>query len=195
MKRWLYPLFWILLGIGLSAIFFLISSPPRGTAVKLLPPPTPAPIIVDIHGAVNHPGVYALPQNSRVKDVIDAAGGMTADSNGDAVNLAARLKDGDKITIPVEGTTLEVDPTAEPVQEYAERSPEVEISPSGGMININNATADELATLPGIGPSLAEKIILQRESRGYFKTIEEIMDVSGIGPSKFEQMKDRITVE
>lgn len=163
--------------------------------MKLLPPPTPAPIIVDIHGAVNHPGVYALPQNSRVKDVIDAAGGMTADSNGDAVNLAARLKDGDKITIPVEGTTLEVAPTAVPAQENAERSPGLEILPSSGMININIATADELATLPGIGPSLAEKIILQRESRGYFKTIEEIMDVSGIGPSKFEQMKDRITVE
>jgi competence protein ComEA len=201
MKRWLYPLLWILLGTGLSAAFFLISSPPRGTAVQLLPPPTPAPVIVDVHGAVHNPGVYALPQNCRVKDAIDAAGGMTAETDRDAVNLAAKLKDGDKLTVPAIGSPeveaeQKLPSPIQPESEAVERTTGLDAaSPTGGFVNINTATAEALTQLPGIGPATADKIVAYRESHGLFQNIEEIMDVPGIGSGKFEAMKDQITVE
>lgn len=191
MKRWFSPVLWILLGIALSAAFFLISSPPRGQAVELLPLPSPAPIYVDIHGAVVSPGVYTLPPESRVKDAIDAAGGMGANADVDAINQAARLTDGEKISVPIIG-----EPRIEnPIIPAPERSSPLAETMTNQIININSATAEDLDSLPGIGPALAERIISYRESRGPFKKIEEIMDVSGIGEEKFEQMKTLITVE
>lgn len=195
MKRWLYPLFWMLLGIGLSAVFFLIAAPPRGSAVNLLPPPTPMPIIVDIHGAVNQPGVYFLPEGSRIKDAVEAAGGMIMDTDRDAVNLAARIKDGEKITIPYLGDTKAASILVDSGEEPSGRSTPLENQVVDDIVNINTATLEQLTELPGIGPALAEKIILYREAHGHFGTIDDIMNVSGIGPSKFEQLKNQISVE
>jgi len=144
---------------------------------------------------VQLPGVYALPQDSRVKDAIEAAGGMTAETDRDAVNLAARLKDGDKLIVPILGAEQTVLSSPPPDTQPAQRTNSLDAEIPGEIININTSTADELTVLPGIGPSLAEKIVTYREGHGQFKAIEDIMDVPGIGPAKFDQMKDLIAVE
>jgi competence protein ComEA len=192
MKQWLSPLLYVLLGIALSAVFFLISSPPRGTGVTLLPVPTPAPILVHVDGAVNHPGVYPLPRDSRVQDAITAAGGMKPDAQASAVNLAGRLRDGEKLIVPIVGS-VEAPPAQanQPLNEAEAPQP----APTPGIVNVNTATEEELDTLPGIGPALAAEIIRYREAQGGFTAPEQLLNVPGIGPAKFEKIQDMITLD
>lgn len=174
-----YPTFiGVLIGLTLGGLVWLTARSPRGHAVELLPPPTPAPLVVDVAGAVPRPGVYELPPGSRVKDAVQAAGGFLAEADRSAVNLAAPLEDGQKLQIPFlpGAQAAGVPPTPEPAQ----------------LININTATLEELMTLPGIGPTLAQRIIDYRETYGDFYFIEDIMNVSGIGPATFENIKDLI---
>jgi len=135
---------------------------------------------VDIEGAVRHPGVYNLKPNDRVEDALRAAGGPLpeADLSKVSKSLAAKITDGERIIIPFRSSNL---------------------SSSAGtgnsnLININTASLSELDSLPGIGPSTAQKIIDYREAHGGFSSIEEIMNVSGIGEAKFEKIKDLITI-
>jgi len=127
-----------------------------------------------------------LPKGARVQDAISAAGGFLADADKTGINLAQLLEDGEQLDIPFgEGASLVI-PT-----------PEVENVDPGEteLININTASQFQLESLPGIGPTTAQKIIDYREENGPFSTIEEIMDVSGIGPGTFERIKDLITVD
>lgn len=171
-----------------TAILFLVTAPPRGDSVELLPAPSPAPIMVYVDGAVQHPGVYALPQDSRALDAIQAAGGFSQKANQGAINLAARLKDGDRLTIPETGT-----PAAPTSSGVPGSSRSKDISP-GSVVNINTATLEELQTLPGIGSTRAQDIIDYRQAHGDFKTIEDLMNVTGIGEATFERLKDLVTV-
>jgi competence protein ComEA len=189
MKNWHLPLLGLFAGVFLLSAIHLVSSPPRGASVILLPVPTPAPLTVHLSGAVNQPGVYTLPRESRLADVVAIAGGLRSDANTDVVNLAAPLKDGQKIHIPAVGEPV---PPSAPAGEPSSSSPP---SDSGAPVNINNASAEDLQTLPGIGPTRAEQIIAYREAHGGFKTIEEIQEVPGIGPATFEQMKAQITLD
>jgi competence protein ComEA len=136
---------------------------------------------VHIAGAVNRPGLYRLPPGARVDDAIRAAGGPTADADLNALNLATKVKDGDKVLVPKRGES------------------------SGGReggggaaqsqtVNLNTATADQLDALPGIGPALAQRIVTYREQHGGFRTVDELQKVPGIGPSKFAQLKDLVSV-
>jgi competence protein ComEA len=169
----------VLFGLLLSAVILLISSPPRTTAIRILPTATQSPLTVDVGGAVVQPGIYQLPVDSRINDGILAAGGPLPEADLDSVNRATLLKDGMKIYIPVQGEQITLDS-----------------SPSASsfiVININTATQKELETLPGIGPGKAGDIIEYRQNHGDFDTIEDIQNVSGIGESLFQQIKDQIT--
>jgi competence protein ComEA len=187
-----FAVIFTLLVIG---VLFLVSRPPRGEIVALIAPPTPAPIIVHVAGAVVYPGVYELPIGSRVNDAIDAAGGFHVDGTDQGINLAAFLNDGEYIRIPTKAPTL--DPEVYDINNYSagESGNELRDPVELVRININTATQGELETLTGIGPELAKRIIAYREEIGLFLSVEDIQKVNGIGPAKFEMLKDIIIVE
>lgn len=175
-----YPTFFgVLIGLVLGGLLWIVARSPRGNSVQLLPPPTPAPLVVDVAGAVPRPGVYELPDGSRVNDAVDAAGGFLAEADKSTINLATPLEDGQRLEIPfLEG----VEPVgAAPVNE-----------PAAKLIDINTANVDTLSTLPGIGPTLAQRIVDYRETYGDFYYIEDIMNVPGIGFDTFENFMDLI---
>ncbi len=182
----------VLLGTG---ILFLVSRPPRGVPIALLPAPTEAPLMVSIHGAVNASGLYSLPPGSRVNDAIQAAGGFSASADRDALNLARLVQDGEKIVViekPQPGT---IPSSGEPTPVPPEMTPDPGRSVTlPALVDINTATLAQLDTLPGIGPSIGQLIIEYRLAHGPFKTIEEIMNVSKIGPVTFDKIKALITV-
>jgi competence protein ComEA len=184
LKSILYMASGILLGLFLAVLVWVVARTPSGEAVTLRPVPTDKPIVVHITGAVPRPGVYALPKGARVQDGISAAGGFLAEAEKTDINLAQSLQDGEKLDIPyLEG--------ASPV--LATPLPEV-VSSTTELVNINTASIAELDTLPGIGPTTAQKIIDYRTQNGPFLNIEDIINVSGIGPASYERLKDLITV-
>jgi competence protein ComEA len=186
LTSWWFLIIGIVGGLIGAAILMLFTSQPRGEAVALLPPPTPVPILVHVTGAVTNPDVYSLPPDSHVQEAIDAAGGLLPEAYTDSLNFATKLEDGDKILVPY--------------QPHEEAAVPKEIDGSttdtqiGFLININTATLDELNRLPGIGEVKGQAIIAYRESNGPFAVIEQIQNVSGIGPATFEKIKDKITV-
>ncbi len=194
--------FGLLAGLLSAGILYLTAAPPRGQPVTLLPAPTPAPITVHVLGGVISPGVYHLPVGSRVQDALEQAGGLSLDGDAAQLNLAAPLLDGDQVFIPTRLPTVPPNlsqPTA--LSPSAERSASLPIIPEAaqasnpsGLININTATQDELESLPGIGPVIAQRIIDHRQQYSPFQSKEAIMDVKGIGPATFERVKDLITV-
>ncbi|MGG0716417.1 helix-hairpin-helix domain-containing protein [Robertmurraya massiliosenegalensis] len=142
-------------------------------------------ILVDVKGAVHRPGVYKATVGDRVKDVIDSAGGMTDDANTSATNFAMRVTDEMVVYVPMigeEGLEAEADFSMGGTDSAKQK------------ININKASSVELETLPGIGPAKAQAIIEYRESNGGFKTIEDIMSISGFGQKTFEKLQESITV-
>lgn len=184
LKSILYLASGILFGLFVAVLVWVVARSPSGTAVVLRPAPTEKPIIVYITGAVPRPGVYALPKDARIQDAISAAGGFLAEADKSQINLAALLEDGQQLDIPyIEG--------ASPV--LGTPVPEVETSTTE-VIDINIASSSELETLPGIGPTTAQKIIDYREANGPFISTEDIINVPGIGPGTYERIKDLITV-
>lgn len=145
-------------------------------------------LFVHIAGSVKNPGLYELPQGSRVSDAVSAAGGMSEDANTSSVNLARQLTDGEQIIVASNEDILAATETG-----TSNGSPSGQVS-SQGKVNINTASAEELMTLDGVGEATADKIIAYRQENGSFSRIEEIKEVSGIGEKKFEAMKDAITV-
>lgn len=177
----------VLFGLLSAGLLLLAARPRPGQAVLLRPPPTLPPLVVNIDGAVVHPGVYSLPIHSRVNDAVDAAGGFTENASPGSVNQAAVLEDGSHIYIP--SRVVEEDQTQE-------AGDVLMLTADGEMIrlvNINQASSEELINLPGIGPVTAEKIISYRQEH-LFTRIEEIMKVPGIGPATFENIKDYLSV-
>lgn len=153
---------------------------------------SPAPFVtVHVAGAVADAGVYSIPEGSRVQDAVDAAGGLAKDAAPNAVNLARVLQDGEQVVIP---TQEQVKGGALPASESAQASNGSGSSAAAAVVNINTAGADELDTLPGVGPATAQAIIEERESGGPFASVEDIQRVSGIGEKKFEKLKDSICV-
>lgn len=161
-----------------------------------------ATIKVHISGAVKNPGLIDLEEDARIADAIDKAGGLTEDACMDEVNLAYKLEDGIKIKIPTikeveeqkkSGESLLASATSTNEQENQNSSTKNNLLTSK-KVNINTATQEELESLPGVGESTALKIINHRKENGKFKTIEDIKQVSGIGDSKYNKLKDFITV-
>lgn len=188
MKQWQSITLGVLVGLIASALILLISSPPRGEPILLVSQPTPDHITVFVTGAVHKPGLFSLPYGSRAADFIQAAGGMSSGADQSALNLAARMKDGDKLLVPFV-------PTPAPARLEVLPSPAVPTPSPEKPLNINSATPEELDLLPGLGPAKATAIVTYREKNGDFKRIEDIQNVPGIGPSIFEQIKDLITID
>lgn len=160
----------------------------------LVPTPTLGPITIFVNGEIENEGIYQLPPQSRIEQAIMAAGGFTVDANEVAVNLAQPLHDGMQLYIPSQSEEI-----TEPmvvVSAATGRSGGLPTTSGGGtLLNINVASAEQLDSLPGIGPSTAEKILNYRDESGAFATIEEIMNVPGIGEAKFEQIRELIIVQ
>ena len=155
-------------------------------------------IVVHVTGSVKSPGIVKLKDGSRIEDAIEAAGGLTENADISKVNLAYVLEDGIKIKIPSsseedigDGDVL-IDGSGENVVEEDDSQ---STNQNGKGININKADETELQTLPGIGASLASRIVEYRKQNGKFANIEDIKNVSGIGDSKFSNIKDLITVK
>ncbi len=138
-------------------------------------------------GAVARPGVYSLPQGSRLQDAIRAAGEALPDADLGVLNLAASLEDGSQVDVPVIGAAGS-SPSAAGASRFASGGA------TGGLVDINTATQEELESLPGIGPTLARRIIDYRQANGPFASIEAIQDVEGIGPGIFKEIEELITV-
>lgn len=139
-------------------------------------------VVVHVAGAVAAAGVYELPTGSRVVDAVTAAGGTLADAQPDAVNLAARLVDGERVYVPREG-----------------ESPPVVVAPNGtavpaGPLDLNTATATQLDDLPGVGPATAAAIVAHRDNNGPFASVDQLADVRGIGPAKLAAIRELVTV-
>ncbi len=145
-------------------------------------------IYVDIGGGVVFPQVVQLPLDSRVEDAIQAAGGHLSNADVTSINRAAKLSDGEKIYIPIEGEEV-----SESIVSSTSSSTSTSSS-SSGKININTATADELQELTGVGSVIANRIVVYRATYGAFSSIEDIKAVDGIGDKTYEKIKDSITV-
>ena len=183
--------------------------------------PTPQPssvteVRVHVAGAVNNPGVYTLPANGRAVDAIAAASGAAADADLDRVNLAGELTDGMQLYVPRRGETAAPAPiqphtgTAQGASQGASQGggsqPQRTLTPSGGTgttgtsaasqgsVNINTATAEQLQSLPRIGPAMAQRIITWREAHGGFRSVDELDAVPGIGPTLLETLRPLVTV-
>ncbi len=170
--------------------------PPEPTATPA-PTATPGPLVVDVDGAVAAPAVYALAPGSRVADAIEAAGGFTAVADAAVLNLAQPLQDGMQVFVPEEGSALgvtAVESLALPEPATRGGQSTLDLGSGGQLVDLNLATLEELDGLPGIGPSTAQKIIDYREENGPFTAVEELLNVSGIGEAKFEQVKAFIVV-
>lgn len=151
-------------------------------------------VIVHITGAVRTPGIVKLPEGARIEDAIDKAGGLTEDADISDVNLAYVLEDGIKIKIPTiseeKNEEIIISSSGEGIVEK-----EISNNSENKIININKANETDLQTLPGIGASLAGRIVEYRDSNGKFNEIEDIKNVSGIGDSKYENIKNLICVK
>jgi len=146
-------------------------------------------LVVYVSGAVRLPGIYQLPVDSRVADALERAGGTTLDANVDALNLAAQLDDGARLHVPAQGET-------EGLEGVQEKAP-LAVSGRAGVISLNTATKEQLESLPGIGRVYAEGIItyreqLRREEGRGFRSIDELLNVPGIGPRRLAGLRDRV---
>lgn len=167
-------------------------------------------IVIYIIGEVKQEGVYELDENSRISDAIETAGGTKENADLSQINLAYKIEDGMRIYIPKKGELVQDKEKIEDKTQEIVTGKSTDITNTTSVntnlsinkksktdiekINLNKATQTELETLPGIGPSTAEKIIAYRKENGNFKNIEDIMNVNGIGESKYNKIKDLISV-
>lgn len=154
-----------------------------GAVQQVSSSPSPvASLIVDVAGSVREPGVYEFVEGDRVIDAIERAGGSLPKADLSLLNLAAPLTDGTQILVPKAGPPVAGVPGgAIP-------------GSSGGLININTASETDLETLSGIGEVLAATIVEYRDQNGPFASVEDLMDVSGIGPATLDEIRDLVTV-
>ncbi len=150
-----------------------------------------AEVYVDVDGAVVRPGVYRLKDGARVSQAIDAAGGLTAEADVTALNRASKITDGQKIYVSAVGEQQAAAAVGGGESGAAATSG---VGSSSGLVNINTASAAELQTLSGIGPSVAQSIIDERTQNGAFTSVDDLMRVSGIGEKKLAKIKDCICV-
>ena len=145
-------------------------------------------IYVDVKGEIHHPGVYQMKAESRVKDLIEAAGGFTPLADDQKLNLAQLLEDQMVIVVPKKGEEVNSELAQAPTSQKKEVGKE-------GKVNINTATVEELKTLKGIGEKKAEAIIEYRKKNGSFKNKEELMKVRGIGKKLYESFQERVIAQ
>jgi competence protein ComEA len=155
--------------------------------------PPRASIIVAFEGAVREPGLYDFLDGDRVDDGIREAGGLSEDADPSLINLAARLMDGTTLTVPKNGDT-EFNIPSSYLKEFVGESDVADQRNTDSRININTATQAMLETLPGVGPTYSSAILEFRAKRP-FQSIEDLKNVDGIGPKRYEALKDLVTVQ
>lgn len=148
-------------------------------------------LYVFITGCINNPGVYELPEDARVYELVELAGGFTPEADSGYLNLAAYLSDGEKIIVYSAAETATM-PSASDSLPDSDTGNGAE--GNRGLINLNTAGKEALMTLPGIGEAKAEGIIKYREENGKFSSVEDVMNISGIKEGAYEKIKDLITV-
>jgi competence protein ComEA len=195
----------VLVGLLLLSLNRLHSSGSGGSGVTVVTPAqsaeTSGPVVVHLIGAVVHPGLYTLTSGSRVADLINQSGGFTADADQSSVNLAAVLQDGEQIKVGVQlppqptatvtqspAPPLVAQPTATP-EPVPGPPPAKPPTPTIQVISLNQATKEQLETLPGIGPQLSARILYYRHEHGAFKNVEDLARVEGIGPTRLEAIR------
>lgn len=151
------------------------------------PSPSPAVIVVDVAGWVRRPGVYEFTEGDRVIDAVNRAGGVRKGADLTSLNLAAPLVDGTQIVVPRPGSTT-------PGSTGATGTGSTGSTGGTTLVNVNTATQPELETLPGVGPVTAAAIIDYRTQNGPFVSVDDLIDVSGIGPATLEQIRPFVTV-
>jgi competence protein ComEA len=162
-----------------------VSTAPSGGGASAPMSASPSPeivVLVDVAGWVREPGVYEFTEGARVIDAIDAAGGARPGALLQALNLAAPLADGTQVLVPREG------------QEGVAPPPVSGGAVAGGLVNVNTATATELEELPGIGEVIAQAIVDYRTENGPFASVDQLLDVSGIGDATLEDIRDLVSV-
>jgi competence protein ComEA len=171
---------------------------PRGARPRAAPPP-PQLIWIDVEGAVRRPGLYSLPKGARVAAAVQHAGGLRSRANGAAVNLAAKLADGQQVFVPRLGDAGVAGAAAGPAPGGASAAGALGSGPAvggagtaGQQISLSSATQAQLEQLDGIGPALAGRIIQYREQHGGFRSVDELQQVSGIGQKRFDALKGSI---
>jgi len=181
----------------LGAVFGVVVLAPHGTTSAAPPSPpvfesvtssstTLPQVLVHAAGAVRQPGLHSLPSGSRIADLIEAAGGVDETVDIDRVNLAAPVSDGERVYVPRRD---------EPVPAASTLSPELGGFPSGlgRPLDLNTATQQQLDELPGVGPATAAAILAERKSRGRFASVDDLLDVRGIGTAKLEEIRGLVT--
>jgi competence protein ComEA len=202
LKPWLLLLIGVLIGLLAAGAILLIAQPDRGVPIALLPAPTLtptdmpkptatlAPIQVLIKGQVYMPGIYSLEKEARLYDLIELAGGLTEAADIDRVNNVFILRDGDYFYIPSIG---------EKIPDTARNAPGNNPFDDGSYfdypLNLNTATQAELESLPGIGPTKAMDIITYRDQVGAFKTVDDLLNIPGIGPSTLDAIREYLVIE
>lgn len=169
------------------------SGPTAGGPPAPLASTPPVTVTVHVAGQVASPGVYAVLAGGRVADAVVAAGGTSAEADLEQLNLAARVSDGERIFVPKKG---------EPVPAFVGGAPSAgagtgpggaKVTPAGPL-DLNTATAEQLDTLPGVGPATSKAILSYRARHGRFRSVTELLEVPGIGPAKLEALRPMVRV-
>lgn len=174
-------------GVATYPIIFKMLNSNNSTSTEYTthhPSPLKQDIYVTVTGEVKNPGMYQLTTDNRINDAIQKAGGFTENAYTENINLAQILSDGQYIKVLSKEYAESLEDS-----DFTSEAPEFH-----GIVNINTATVDELCQLPGIGEVTALKIIEYRDLTGGFEHVEDIQNVSGIGPSKYDQIKYNITI-
>ena len=153
-----------------------------------------ADVVVYVAGAVARSGVYDLPATARVDDAVSAAGGLAADADVDALNLAAVVRDGDRIYVPRVGQPVPAVVGPQGGGATASGNAAAASAVPAGPVDLNRATAEDLDALPGVGPSTAAAIIAYRDENGPFGSVDDLLDVRGIGPAKLDAIRSLVAV-
>ncbi len=179
----------VILGAGTAIVVWVMRTPPTSESViprATAPSSVPAAaddgesMLVQAAGAVVSPGVYRLSGDPRVVDVIDAAGGLAPGADPNRLSLAAKVSDGERVYVPAVGEALPAAPSG--------------AAADSGPIDLNTADEAALDALPGIGPATAKAIVAYRESHGPFTSVDQLLEVRGIGPAKLDQLADLVRV-
>ena len=180
MGSWRNFLLGLCVGLLSAALILIGNGRLEGRPIVLNTPADPPGVRVSVQGAVRTPGIYKLAPGSIVQDAVYAAGGLLPNGDPSRLNLAAPVADGQELRIPFQTPTP------------AAGTPSPAVTPAGRKINLNIATLEELDSLPGIGPVLAQRILEYRETYGPFQSVDDLLHVKGIGSALLEEIRDLV---